>query len=132
MGCEKKGIPTSPAIFIPFMGALIGMKEMPKNAKDEAYIAYMGPLFGLLSFLPAIPLYIMTKEPFWALVILLGSMINFFNLIPVSPLDGGRIISVVSTKIWGQALFYYLAIQFTLKVFWEDLLLLSVVWSYIE
>lgn len=74
----------------------------------------------------------MTKEPFWALVILLGSMINFFNLIPVSPLDGGRIISVVSTKIWEQALFYYLAIQFTLKVFWEDLLLLSVVWSYIE
>ena len=39
---KRKGIPTSPAIFIPFMGALIGMKEMPKNAKDEAYIAYMG------------------------------------------------------------------------------------------
>ncbi|KFN03475.1 site-2 protease family protein [Bacillus clarus] len=101
---KRKGIPTSPAIFIPFMGALIGMKEMPKNAKDEAYIAYMGPLFGLLSFLPAIPLYMMTKEPFWALIILLGSMINFFNLIPVSPLDGGRIISVVSTKIWGVGL----------------------------
>ena len=31
-------------------------------------------------------------------------MINFFNLIPVSPLDGGRIISVVSTKIWGAGL----------------------------
>ena len=45
-----------------------------------------------------------TKEPFWALIILLGSMINFFNLIPVSPLDGGRIISVVSTKIWGAGL----------------------------
>ena len=28
-----------------------------------------------------------TKEPFWALIILLGSMITF-NLIPVSPLDG--------------------------------------------
>ncbi|HDR7776721.1 TPA: site-2 protease family protein [Bacillus tropicus] len=101
---KRKGIPTSPAIFIPFMGALIGMKEMPKNAKDEAYIAYMGPLFGLLSFLPAIPLYMITKEPFWALIILLGSMINFFNLIPVSPLDGGRIISVISTKIWGAGL----------------------------
>lgn len=97
---RRKGIPTSPAIFIPFMGALIGMKELPKNAKDEAYLAYMGPLFGLLSFLPAIPLYMITNEPFWALVILLGSMLNFFNLIPVSPLDGGRIISVVSTKIW--------------------------------
>ena len=74
----------------------------------------------------------MTKRAIWALVILLGSMINFFNLIPVSPLDGGRIISVVSTKIWGAGLIFYLAIQFTLKVFWEDLLLLSVVWSYIE
>lgn len=50
--------------------------------------AYMGPLFGLLSFLPAIPLYMITKELFWALIILLGSMINFFNLIPVFRLDG--------------------------------------------
>lgn len=101
---RRKGIATSPAIFIPFMGAVIGMKELPENAKDEAYIAYMGPLFGLLSFLPAIPLYMITKEPFWALVIVLGSMINFFNLIPVSPLDGGRIVSVVSTKIWALGL----------------------------
>ncbi|MFD0768601.1 site-2 protease family protein [Bacillus sp. CGMCC 1.60114] len=101
---RRKGIATSPAIFIPFMGAVIGMKELPKNAKDEAYIAYMGPLFGLISFLPAIPLYMITKEPFWALVIVLGSMINFFNLIPVSPLDGGRIVSVVSTKIWALGL----------------------------
>ena len=30
---KRKGIPTSPAIFIPFMGALIGMKEMPKMQK---------------------------------------------------------------------------------------------------
>ncbi|WP_369900425.1 site-2 protease family protein [Bacillus manliponensis] len=107
---KRKGIPTSPAIFIPFMGALIGMKEMPKNAKDEAFMAYMGPLFGLLSFLPAIPLYMMTGEPFWALVILLGSMINFFNLIPVSPLDGGRIVSVVSTKIWALGLVILLVV----------------------
>ena len=47
---KRKGIPTSPAIFIPFMGALIGMKEMPKNAKDEAYIAYMGPLSDYFHF----------------------------------------------------------------------------------
>ncbi len=73
-----------------------------------------------------------TKEPFWALIILLGSMINFFNLIPVSPLDRGRIISVVSMKIGERGLFYYLGIQFILKVFWEDLLLLSAVWNCIE
>lgn len=101
---KKLKLPTTPAVFIPFMGALIGMKERPKNAKDEAYVAYMGPLFGLLAFLPAIPLYILTEEPFWAFVIVLGSLINLFNLIPLSPLDGGRIVAGISTKLWGVGL----------------------------
>ena len=86
--------------FIPFFGASIGLKEMPKNAKDEAFLAYMGPLFGLLSFLPAIPLYLYTQEPFWALVIFLGGIINLFNLIPITPLDGGRIVAGINTKLW--------------------------------
>lgn len=94
-------LPVSPAVFIPFMGAFIGLKEMPKSAKDEGFLAYMGPLFGLLSFLPAIPLYLFTHEPFWALLIILGAVINLFNLIPITPLDGGRIAAGISTKLWG-------------------------------
>ena len=69
------------------MGALIGMKEMPKMQKMK-HILPIWDLFRIIFILPAIPLYMITKEPFWALIILLGSMINFFNLIPVSPLDG--------------------------------------------
>ncbi|MDQ1143662.1 Zn-dependent protease [Bacillus sp. SORGH_AS 510] len=102
-------LPVSPAIFIPFMGAVIGMKEMPKNAKDEGFVAYMGPLFGLLSFLPAIPLYLFTHEPFWALLIILGGMLNLFNLIPITPLDGGRIAAGISTKLWGLGIVLLLA-----------------------
>lgn len=100
IAAKRKGIPTSPAIFIPFLGAIIGMKEKPKDAETEAYIAYGGPFFGMLAFLPAIPLYLLTKDPFWGLVIYLGSMLNLFNLFPVSPLDGGRIVSVLSPKVW--------------------------------
>ena len=95
-----KGIQTSPAFFIPFVGAMISMKERPKDAATEAFLAYGGPLAGLISFLPAALLYETTGEPFWALVTFLGAMINLFNLIPVTPLDGGRIVSVLSTKIW--------------------------------
>ena len=29
-----------------------------------------------------------------------GFVLNLFNLIPVSPLDGGRIVSVISPRIW--------------------------------
>jgi Zn-dependent protease len=100
IAAKRKGIATSPAIFIPFAGALISMKDHPRDASTEAYLAYGGPLAGLISFLPALPLYWYTQDPFWALVIYLGAMLNLFNLMPISPLDGGRIVSVLSTKIW--------------------------------
>ncbi|KYD27294.1 site-2 protease family protein [Parageobacillus toebii] len=97
---KRLGIPTSKAIFIPFVGALIALKEEPKSAKDEAYLAYAGPLWGTLGFLPALPLYWVTGNPFWGLVIALGALINLFNLMPLHPLDGGRIVGVISPKIW--------------------------------
>lgn len=100
VAAKQKGIKTSPAVFIPFIGAMISMKERPKDAATEAYLAYGGPLAGLISFLPAIPLYLYTHNPVWGLMIFLGGLLNLFNLIPVSPLDGGRIVSVLSTKIW--------------------------------
>lgn len=105
LAAKRKGIKTSNAIFIPFVGALISLKEEPKNANQEAYLAFGGPLLGTLAFLPAIPLFMMTENPFWLLVITLGAMINLFNLMPVHPLDGGRIVGVISTKIWVLGIF---------------------------
>ena len=109
---KKLKLPVSPAIFIPFVGAAIAMKEMPKSAKDEAYLAYMGPVFGLLAFLTAIPLYFYSGDPFWALVIFLGGLLNLFNLIPITPLDGGRIVSGISTKLWAVGLLILLGYSF--------------------
>lgn len=100
IAAKRKGIATSPAVFIPFAGAFISMKDLPRDASTEAYLAYGGPLAGMIAFLPALPLYWWTQDPFWALVIYLGALLNLFNLLPISPLDGGRIVSVLSTKIW--------------------------------
>lgn len=112
VAAKQKGIKTSPAIFIPFLGAAIGMKEQPKDAATEAYLAYGGPLAGLISILPAVVLFYFTHQPIWALVILLGAFINLLNLLPASPLDGGRIVGVLSPHLWllglvGIALFAY-------------------------
>lgn len=109
VAARQKGIKTSPAVFVPFMGAIIGMKETPKDAETEAYLAYGGPLAGFISVLPAILLYSINHDPFWLLVMMLGSLLNLFNLIPVSPLDGGRIVTVLSTKIWFVGLIFLIA-----------------------
>jgi Zn-dependent protease len=101
VAAKMKKIPTSPAIFIPFMGAVIGVDPKKiKDAKEEFFIAYGGPLAGLISILPPFFLYWFTHDPYWALMVQLGALINLFNLFPVSPLDGGRIVGVLSTKIW--------------------------------
>jgi Zn-dependent protease len=100
VAARQKGIKTSPAIFIPFFGAVISMKEQPKDAATESYLAYGGPLAGLISIIPAFLLFFSTHQPFWALVIMLGAMINLFNLMPASPLDGGRIVGVLSPHLW--------------------------------
>jgi Zn-dependent protease len=112
VAAKQKGIKTSPAVFIPFIGAVISMKERPKDAATESYLAYGGPLAGLISFLPAIPLYYWTHNPLWGLMIYLGALLNLFNLLPISPLDGGRIVTVLSTKIWFLGLLLVVALLF--------------------
>ena len=81
------------------MGALIGIKEKPKTIKDDAYIAYMGPLAGLLSILPFYLLYFVTHQSFWMVMVQVGAMLNLFNLIPMMPLDGGHIARMLSKKL---------------------------------
>lgn len=100
VACKIKGIPVKPTLFIPFLGAAVRMEKLPKTAAENAFIAYMGPIFGLLSVLPAIPLYLITKEPFWLIVLSVGSLLNLFNLIPFGMLDGGKIVAGISTKLW--------------------------------
>src|SRR2546430_12348027 len=43
---KRQGLPVSVPVFIPFMGALITMKQMPHNAWREARLAIAGPLLG--------------------------------------------------------------------------------------
>jgi len=107
------GIKATAPMFIPFMGAVIGMKQMPDNAFSEAVMAYGGPLLGTLGAMVCAGLGLLTGNPFWYALAMSGFLLNLFNLLPISPLDGGRIIGVISPKLWivgllgAIVLFYY-------------------------
>lgn len=87
-------------IFIPFLGAFISMKEEPKDAATEAKVAIGGPVLGSIGALICLLFYFISGEDFLAALAYVGFMLNLFNLIPVHPLDGGRVVSAISPKLW--------------------------------
>ncbi|WP_021170982.1 Peptidase family M50 [Sporomusa ovata DSM 2662] len=97
---KRQNIPVTAPVFIPFLGALIGIKEPPKDAATESIIAYGGPLFGFLAAgVVHTAAYVVQSTLLFSLAFT-GYLLTLFNLIPASPLDGGRIASAVSPYIW--------------------------------
>lgn len=97
---RMQGIKTTPVLFIPFMGAVIGMREMPKNVFAEAQMALGGPILGSLGALGSLVLWQVTGAPIFLALAYSGLFLNLFNLLPVSPLDGGRAMAAISPWGW--------------------------------
>jgi Zn-dependent protease len=100
IAARQRGLDVGAPTFIPFVGAWIQLKEMPHDVHTEAYIGFAGPLVGTLA---AMACYWIARETDSQLMLALaysGFMINLFNLIPISPLDGGRITAIISPKVW--------------------------------
>lgn len=43
---HQRGIPFSPMVFVPFMGAMVQMNQRPRNAWEDALVAFGGPVAG--------------------------------------------------------------------------------------
>ncbi|MBC5823624.1 MAG: site-2 protease family protein [Candidatus Eremiobacteraeota bacterium] len=97
---RARGISASVPIFIPFMGAFVAMKEMPPDAKVEAYVALAGPLVGTAGAAACYLIGLQTGARIWYALASAGFFVNLFNMLPVIPLDGGRVVAALSPKLW--------------------------------
>ena len=97
---RQQGIRAGAPVFIPFVGAVIAMKSLPRNAWVEALVGIGGPVLGSVGALFCLVIAWITGSMFWYALASTGFLINLFNLIPISPLDGGRIVGVVSRWLW--------------------------------
>lgn len=100
VAARQRGLDVGAPTFIPFVGAWIEMKDMPHNVEVEAYVGLAGPLVGTAG---ALVCYFMARSYDSNLLLALsyaGFFINLFNLIPLSPFDGGRITAVLSPRVW--------------------------------
>jgi len=113
VAARQKGLNVGAPTFIPFVGAWINLKETPMDVETESYVAFAGPLAGTLGAVACLFLGGYYGSDLLLALAYSGFIINLFNLIPVSPLDGGRITAIVSPRVWllGAplllALFYY-------------------------
>ena len=101
---RRQGIPASAPLFIPFLGAVVGMKQMPKDAWKEAQVALAGPILGSLG---ALAVWIAGEALDSDLLIALafvGFFLNLFNLLPIVPLDGGRAMAAIHPVFWAVGL----------------------------
>jgi Zn-dependent protease len=97
---RRQGVPASAPLFIPFLGAVIGMKELPDDAWKEARVALAGPILGSVG---AAACWIAAEAADSELLMglaFVGFLLNLFNLIPIVPLDGGRAAGALHPAIW--------------------------------
>jgi Zn-dependent protease len=96
----RYGLKASPPIFIPFVGALINLRERPKDALQESVVGIAGPAAGTVGAIACYFYYLKTGNELALDLAYFGFLLNLFNMLPVPPLDGGRITAAISPLIW--------------------------------
>lgn len=96
---KKMGIKTKGFYFLPFIGGAAIAEEQYKTYGENAYIAIMGPVWGALMAWGAGALYWVTGNPMWAAAGAWMATLNLFNLLPITPLDGGQLVRAIAFSI---------------------------------
>ncbi|HWC86769.1 MAG TPA: site-2 protease family protein [Solirubrobacteraceae bacterium] len=109
---RREGIKASTPMFIPFLGALITAKSLGENAAAEARVGLAGPILGGIGSALCVVIWQLTGNTFWEALAFVGFLLNLFNLLPVSPLDGGRAMAAMAPAMWFAGLAMMVAFLF--------------------
>ncbi|HYD93179.1 MAG TPA: hypothetical protein VEB18_01835 [Candidatus Paceibacterota bacterium] len=96
---RMRGYDTPTPVFIPFLGAAIFAPKFG-DRDTEAFVGFGGPLLGTIGTLAVLGAwFVLPRDTPLSHILLVGSylgaFLNLFNLLPISPLDGGRVTQAV-------------------------------------
>jgi Zn-dependent protease len=97
---RARGIKAGWPVFLPFLGAFVSMKSMPRTVYEEAESALAGPAIGTAGALVVGYLGHLTGSDLLRGLAFTGLLLNLFNLLPALPLDGGRVAGALHPVIW--------------------------------
>ncbi|MGA8533421.1 MAG: site-2 protease family protein [Candidatus Tumulicola sp.] len=93
------GLPVRLPSFIPLFGAFTAGAP-PEDLEHDANIALAGPLTGMGLAAVCLAIGIATHDRFWYACADLSAFLNLFNMIPMPPFDGGRIVAALWPPLW--------------------------------
>jgi Zn-dependent protease len=121
---RRQGLPASAPLFIPFLGAMIALKQLPDDAWKEARVALAGPIVGSAGAGLVWGLGEALDSDLLVALAYVGFLLNLFNLVPFGPLDGGRAAAAIHPALWAFGLIALVALVF---VFPNPILILILV-----
>ncbi|MBW2262197.1 MAG: site-2 protease family protein [Deltaproteobacteria bacterium] len=98
---RKSGLKVRGIYFIPLLGAAAVAESTWRTRSEQAYIALNGPLWGLYLTLPLFAASLLFGEAHPILLAMAAwwALVNLFNLLPINPLDGGRLLNAVTHSL---------------------------------
>jgi Zn-dependent protease len=109
---RREGVEASAPMFIPFLGAVVAAKSLGEDAAAEARVGLAGPVLGTLGAIAVFALGESLDSELLRAIAFTGFFLNLFNLIPLTPLDGGRAMAAMSPWMWFVGLFLAVAFAF--------------------
>jgi Zn-dependent protease len=98
--CMKHyGMKTRGIYLIPLVGAAAVAEDNFPSRRAEATIALAGPFTGAVLAAGTGLLYFATRNGAFAAAAAWMALVNLFNLLPVVPLDGGRVVKSITCSI---------------------------------
>jgi Zn-dependent protease len=128
------GIPATAPMFIPGIGAFIGMRAASLDPVQESRVGLAGPFYGLAAAALCLAVQPLTGSMTMGAIAHTAAVINLFNLIPVWQLDGSRglrsltraqraMLLVVALALWAitsQGMLLLIALGLTYRLFTKD------------
>jgi Zn-dependent protease len=101
---RKLGLPRSPIVFVPFIGAMQRIRQFPTRPLDLAALALAGPAAGIGFAAVCKVAYAMTDHGALRFLAAALAILALIDLLPFGALDGARILPALKTRGTGRVI----------------------------
>jgi len=96
---KRMGLQTKGFYLVPFMGGVALVADRYRSYSQQAFVVLAGPVGGGLLALLTAGAYYLTNWPVLAAAAAWMCWLNMFNLLPLSFMDGGQLLTTITYSL---------------------------------